>query len=45
LRALVRFVPRLIGESISRLRIIILANNEIVMKQMERRGFSPTIVR
>ena len=36
--ALVRFVPRLSGEQIVRLRVVMLANNEIVMKEMERRG-------
>ncbi len=35
--ALVRFVPRLTGEQIVRLRIVMLANNDIVMKEMERR--------
>jgi len=36
--ALTRFVPRLTGEQITRLRIVMLANNEIVMKEMEQRG-------
>ncbi len=36
--ALTRFVPRLTGEQITRLRIVMLANNEVVMKEMEKRG-------
>jgi hypothetical protein len=36
--ALSSFVPRMTGEQIPRLRIVMLANNEIVMKEMERRG-------
>ena len=36
--ALVGFIPRLTGEQITRLRIVMLANNEIVMKELERRG-------
>ena len=36
--ALTRFIPRLTGEENTRLRIVMLANNEIVMKEMERRG-------
>ncbi|HSR09751.1 MAG TPA: hypothetical protein VLM42_21655 [Bryobacteraceae bacterium] len=36
--ALTRFVPRMTGDKIVRLRIVMLANNEIVMKEMERRG-------
>ena len=35
---LTRLVPTLTGEQIARLRIVMLANNEIVMKEMERRG-------
>jgi hypothetical protein len=38
--ALACFVPRLTSEQISRLRIIVLANNEIVMKEMEQRSAS-----
>jgi hypothetical protein len=36
--ALAGLIPRLTGEELLRLRIVILANNEIVMKEMERRG-------
>ena len=36
--ALAGLVPTLTGEQIPRLRIVMLANNEIVMKEMERRG-------
>lgn len=36
--ALADFIPRLNGEQLFRLRIVMLANNEIVMKEMERRG-------
>jgi hypothetical protein len=36
--ALARLVPTLTGDQIPRLRIVMLANNEIVMKEMERRG-------
>ncbi len=36
--ALAAFIPSLKGEEIKRLRIVMLANNEIVMKEMERRG-------
>ena len=36
--ALARFTPRITNEQIGRLRIVVLANNEIVMKEMERRG-------
>jgi len=36
--ALADFIPRLTGEQIVRLRIVMLANNEIVMKELERRG-------
>ncbi len=35
--ALAGLLPTLTGEQIVRLRIVILANNEIVMKEMERR--------
>ena len=35
--ALAGFIPRLNGEQITRLRIVMLSNNEIVMKEMERR--------
>jgi hypothetical protein len=35
--ALASLIPTLTGEQIPRLRIVMLANNEIVMKQMERR--------
>ena len=36
--ALAGMIPRLTGEQIKRLRIVMLANNEIVMKELERRG-------
>jgi hypothetical protein len=36
--ALAGLIPTLTGEQIPRLRIVMLANNEIVMKEMERRG-------
>jgi hypothetical protein len=32
------FIPRLTSEQSTRLRIVMLANNEVVMKEMERRG-------
>lgn len=35
--ALAGVIPTLTGEQIPRLRIVMLANNEIVMKEMERR--------
>jgi hypothetical protein len=36
--ALARFIPRLTSEQLSSLRALMLANNDIVMKEMERRG-------
>ena len=36
--ALAGLIPTLTGEEIPRLRVVMLANNEIVMKEMERRG-------
>jgi len=36
--ALAGLVPRLTAEQITRLRIVMLANNEVVMKEMEKRG-------
>jgi hypothetical protein len=36
--ALARFTPRITNEQIGRLRIVVLANNEIIMKEMERRS-------
>jgi hypothetical protein len=36
--ALAGLIPTLTGEEIPRLRIVMLANNEIVMKEMDRRG-------
>jgi hypothetical protein len=36
--ALATLIPSLNGEQIPRLRIVMLANNEIVLKEMERRG-------
>ena len=35
--ALARFTPRMTDEQVGRLRIVMLANNEIIMKEMERR--------
>ncbi len=35
--ALAGLLPRLNGEEITRLRIVMLANNEIVMREMQRR--------
>ena len=35
--ALAELIPRLTGEQLTRLRIVMLANNEIVMKEMTRR--------
>ena len=36
--ALANLIPRLTGEQIAPLRAVMLANNEIVTKEMERRG-------
>jgi hypothetical protein len=36
--SLAALIPTLTGEQIPRLRLVMLANNEIVMKEMERRG-------
>jgi hypothetical protein len=36
--ALAGLVPTLTGEQIPRVRAVMLANNEIVMKEMERRS-------
>ena len=36
--ALAELIPRLRGEQLIRLRIVMLANNEIVTKEMARRG-------
>jgi hypothetical protein len=36
--ALADLVPTLTGEQIPHLRTVMLANNEIVMKEMKRRG-------
>jgi len=36
--ALAGLIPRLTAEQIERLRIVMLANNELVMKEMEKRG-------
>jgi hypothetical protein len=36
--ALAGLIPTLTSDQITRLRIVMLANNEIVMKEMERRG-------
>ena len=35
--ALADFMPRMTGEQIASVRIVMLANNEIVVKEMERR--------
>ncbi len=35
--ALTRFVPRMTGDQLTRLRIVMLSNNDIVMKEMEER--------
>ena len=40
--ALAGFIPRLGGEQIVRLSIVMLANNDIVMKEMQRRGADGT---
>jgi hypothetical protein len=39
--ALAGFTPRLTGEQLPELRAIMLANNEIVMREMERRETAP----
>jgi hypothetical protein len=36
--ALADLIPRLTGEQLTPLRALMLANNDIVMKEMERRG-------
>jgi hypothetical protein len=36
--ALAELIPTLTGEQLAPLRALMLANNEIVMKEMERRG-------
>jgi hypothetical protein len=36
--ALAGLIPHLTGKQIPWLRVVMLANNEIVMKEMERRG-------
>jgi enhancing lycopene biosynthesis protein 2 len=36
--ALASLIPHLTGEQMPRLRVVMLANNEIVMNEMERRG-------
>ena len=36
--ALTRLIPRLTDEKLASVRALILANNETVMKEMERRG-------
>jgi hypothetical protein len=36
--ALANFIPRLTGEHIIPLRALMLANNDIVMEEMQRRG-------
>ena len=39
--ALEDFIPKLKAEDATRLRIVMLANNEIVMKELEKRGPKP----
>jgi hypothetical protein len=41
--ALAGLLPTLTGDQIPRLRVVMLTNNEIVMKEMEQRG--PTVIR
>jgi len=36
--ALADLIPRLTGDQLAPLRALMLANNEIVMKEMEKRG-------
>ena len=36
--ALADFMPRMTGDQITHVRVVMLANNEIVVKEMERRG-------
>jgi len=36
--ALAELIPRLTGEQLAPLRALMLSNNDIVMKEMERRG-------
>jgi len=36
--ALAGLIPRLTGKQLAPLRVLLLANNETVMKEMERRG-------
>jgi hypothetical protein len=36
--ALARLIPRLNGDQIAHLRIVMLANQELVMRELERRG-------
>jgi hypothetical protein len=36
--ALADFMPRMTGDQIARVRVVMLENNEIVVKEMERRG-------
>jgi hypothetical protein len=36
--ALAELIPRITSEQLTPLRALMLANNEIVMKEMERRG-------
>jgi len=38
--ALADFIPRMTGDQIARVRIVMLANNEIVVKEMKRRVVS-----
>ena len=38
-------IPRLTGQDLAPLRAVMLANNEIVMKEMERRGAPVTKIR
>ena len=36
--ALAKFIPRMPTDQLDALRAVMLANNEVVMKEMERRG-------
>jgi hypothetical protein len=36
--ALTDFMPSMTGDEIARVRVVMLANNEIVVKEMEQRG-------
>ncbi len=42
--ALEDFIPRLKPEDATRLRIVMLSNNEIIMNELERRGGDPGLL-